>query len=137
MGRASWLKREACVGSADLQLASALLELWDFFLKMPVEASLYGRLRERLVAWWEDIELLWAAGHSVCGADESLFIHAADGGRAKALGLLRELLSVLIGNSQMDPGEVRDALPSQSGALRNTWCICCPVANSGSSTCRM
>lgn len=31
MGRASWLKREARVGSADLQLASALLELWDFF----------------------------------------------------------------------------------------------------------
>jgi len=27
----SWLKREACVGSADLQLAAALLELWLFF----------------------------------------------------------------------------------------------------------
>lgn len=31
MGRTSLLKREARVGSADLQLASALLELWDFF----------------------------------------------------------------------------------------------------------
>lgn len=76
------------------------------------------------MVWWEDIELLWAAGHSVCAADESLFMHAADGGRAKALGLLHELLSVLIGNSQMDTGEVRDALPSQSGAVRNTWYIC-------------
>lgn len=137
MGRASWLKREARVGSADLQLASALLELWDFFSKMPAKASLYGCLRERLVAWWEDIELLWAAGHSVCGADESLFIHAADGGRAKALRLLRELLSVLTGNSQMDTGEVRDALLSQSGTVRNTWYICCPVANLCCSTCRM
>lgn len=67
----------------------------------------------------------------------SLFIHAADGGRAKALGLLRELLSVLIGNSQMDTGEVRDALLSQSGAVCNTWYICCPVANSCCSTCKM
>lgn len=27
------------MGSADLQLASALLELWDFFFKMPAKAS--------------------------------------------------------------------------------------------------
>lgn len=137
MGRASWLKREARVGSADLQLASVLLELWDFFSRMPAKASFYGHLRERLVAWWKDIELLWAAGHSVCGADESLFIHAVDGGRAKALRLLRELLSMLIGNSQMDTGGVKDALLSQSGAIRNTWYICCSVANSCCSTCRM
>lgn len=75
MGRASWLKREARVGSAYLELASALVELWDFFLKVLAKASLYGCLRERLAVWWEDIELLWAAGHSVCGADESIYTH--------------------------------------------------------------
>lgn len=137
MGRASWLKREARVGSAGLQFASALVELWDSFLKMLAKASLYGHLRERLAVWWEDIELLWAAGHSVCGADESLFIHAADGGRVEALGLLCELLSVLIGNSRMDTVEVRDALSSQSRAVHNSWYICCPVANSCCSMCMM
>lgn len=30
----------------------------NFFLEMLAKASLYGCLRERLVAWWEDIELL-------------------------------------------------------------------------------
>lgn len=59
----------------------------------------------------------------------SLFIHTTDGGHAVALGLLCELFSVLIGNSRMDTGEVRDALSSQSGAVHYSWYICCPVAN--------
>lgn len=55
----------------DLLIYNLLLLCWSsgilFFLKMPAKASLYGCLRERLVAWWEDIELLGAAvGCSVC-----------------------------------------------------------------------